>query len=314
MELDKKNKSVLILVGPTASGKTAISLALAKELDGEIVSADSRQLYKYLTIGTAKPTEEELNSVKHHFIDILTPYQEYNASEFSKQARLVIDDILHRGKTPIVVGGSGLYIQALVDGFFDGPEADSEIRNKLESRLQSEGAEKLLEELRVVDPISAGKMLPSTWKRIIRALEVYYVTGVPISTLQEKNIGANFSSCFAGLHWERQLLYDRINLRVDKMIVAGLLDEIKMLKTLGYTISMNALNSVGYKESFEYLEGKITFERMRELIKQNSRRYAKRQLTWFRADDRIRWFELTSERDFANVTGDIKRYFKQTTL
>ena len=308
------NRNVLILVGPTASGKTAVSLSLAKELDGEIVSADSRQLYKYLTIGTAKPTIEELSSVKHFFIDILTPDQDYNASEFSKQARVVIDDILDRGKTPIVVGGSGLYIQALVDGFFDGPAADGDVREKLEERLKTGGAEKLLEELRAVDPVSASKMLPSNWKRIIRALEVLQLTGVPISSLQQTNIPAEFTPCLVGLQWVRKTLYDRINLRVEKMLDAGLLDEVKSLEKLGYAKGLNALQTVGYREAFEFLEGKITFERMKELIKQNSRRYAKRQLTWFRADERIRWFDVASENDFSGVTERIKYHFKQMTL
>ncbi|TAK52587.1 MAG: tRNA (adenosine(37)-N6)-dimethylallyltransferase MiaA [Bacteroidetes bacterium] len=305
---------MLVLVGPTASGKTSISLALARELNGEIVSADSRQVYRYMDIGTAKPTYDELESVKHHFINILNPDEDYNAGEYGKQARVVLDGIFDKGKIPIVVGGSGLYIQALTDGFFEGPAGDPELRERLYSRLHQEGAERLLAELNSVDPESASKMLPTNTKRLIRALEVYHITGKPISTLQKENIPPNFQPVFFGLQWERRKLYERIGNRVDLMIKQGLIDEVKKLQEMGYTSQMNSLQTVGYKETLNYLEGKSSIDEMVELIKRNSRRYAKRQLTWFRPDERIFWLSVQGEHSFLGVIKHIKEYFRSISF
>ncbi len=307
--ISHRERKVLVLVGPTASGKTRVSLKLSKKLDGEIVSADSRQVYRFMDIGTAKPSKKELEQVPHHFIDILTPDKKYNASEYSKQARQVIDEIFVRGKVPIVVGGSGLYIKALVDGFFEVDSMNEEIRNYLNERLLNEGAEILLEELRKVDPVAAASMVPGNKKRIVRALEVYQTTGIPISQLQKKNIPAEFTPCFVGLQWERKQLYERINERVELMFDLGLMDEVKNFQSIGYSQSLNALQTVGYREVFEHLSGKTSYKEMVELIKRNSRRYAKRQLTWFRADERIKWFELHVESEVENISENIISYF-----
>lgn len=265
-----------------------------------------------MDIGTAKPTMEERKQIKHYFVDELTPDKEFNAGEFGKRGREIIDDIFRRKKVPLVVGGSGLYVQSLIDGFFEGPSKDDNIRHQLYERLHQDGAQALLEELRTVDPESAAKMLPTNTRRIIRALEVYKLTGIPISQWQNQKIEINFTPIFVGLEWERKTLYERINLRVERMIEDGLIDEVKKLRALGYSEKLNALQTVGYKEVFDYLDGKISYERMVELIKQNSRRYAKRQLTWFRADKRIKWFKVEKDEDLPGLAGRICDYFSQS--
>jgi len=304
-----RGRTVLVLTGPTASGKTRIALLIARNLDAEIVSADSRQVYKYMDVGTAKPSPEERQLVKHHFVDELNPDQEFNAGEFGKAGRKIIDDILSRHKLPLVVGGSGLYIRSLVDGFFEGPSADKTLRRALYDRLKVEGHQALLSELRKIDPVSASQMLPANTRRIVRALEVHQLTGTPISELQRCPVKINLVPCFAGLLWDRKLLYERINKRVDNMIEHGLVEEAKRLQSRGYSRTLNAFQTVGYKEAFDYVAGYITCERMVDLIKQNSRRFAKRQLTWFRRDNRIRWFGVADEDDFPKVASSISDYF-----
>jgi tRNA dimethylallyltransferase len=306
----KNNNNVLFIVGPTASGKSQAGFEVAKKTNGEIISADSRQNYKYMDIGTAKPSKEELTEVRHHFIDELLPDQNYNAGEYGIKARERIENLLHKGENPIVVGGSGLYIQALVDGFFDGPSADNKIRTNLEKRMEIEGAGALLEELSKIDPKAAAKMLPTNTRRIIRALEVYQITGSMISDLQKENLEPRFKPIMVGISWERGVLYNRINNRVDWMLESGLLEEVKQLLEKGYTSNLNALQTVGYQEAFKYFDGKLTYDEMVGLIKQNSRRYAKRQLTWFRRDERIKWFEAHNEDDLFTISRNIINYFQ----
>ena len=308
-QVSDPSRRLLVLVGPTASGKTPISLLIASRLNVEIISADSRQVYKYLDIGTAKPSPDDRKRVPHHFIDVVLPDKDFNAGEFGKQGREVIEEIFRRKKTPLVVGGSGLYVQALIDGFFEGPSADQSVRKLLYERLKNEGAESLLSELNIVDPPAASKMLPSNVRRIIRALEVYQLTGTPISKLQQERISFHFTPCVVGLLWDRNILYERIDTRTEWMLQQGLIEEVKRLQESGYSPKLNALQTVGYKEVFDYLHGNINYERMVELIKQNSRRYAKRQLTWFRRDRRIRWFEVHSEHEFPSVAEHIVKHF-----
>ena len=306
-----KKPKVLVIVGPTCSGKTALSLILAPHLSAEIISADSRQIFKFMDIGTAKPSPEELQRVPHHFVDILTPDQDFSAGEFGRQGRETIDNILKRSKTPIVVGGAGLYIRSLVDGLFDGPHADPELRKHMEEQIESEGTAPLLEELRSVDPAAAVRMLPSHTHRIIRALEVYYATGKPISELHAKKSESAFEPQFMGLHWERPKLYQNINERVERMMGQGFLEEVRSILQRGYAPGLNALQTVGYKEAIEHLEGKITLSRMVELMKQNSRRFAKRQMTWFRADKRIRWLEVGDVSELEALAGTILVEFRR---
>ncbi len=306
---------VLVLAGPTASGKTPLSILLAQHLGGEIISADSRQMYRLMDIGTAKPTPEERGTVPHYFIDDRLPDEECNAAQFGSAARARIADILARGKTPVVVGGSGLYLRALLDGLFDGPPAIDELRKALWSRMEEVGPDALLAELREVDPAAAARMLPSNTKRIVRALEVYHHTGVPLSKLQSRPTAApEFRPVCVGIAWDRPALYDRINRRVDRMLDDGLIDEVQDLVREGYSRTLNALQSVGYREVFDFLDGATTYVRMAELIKQNSRRYAKRQLTWFRHDPRITWFTVQDDAEFPELAARIARYFRSGRL
>jgi len=284
---------VIVIVGPTCSGKTALAIELASKLKTGIISADSRQVYKYLNIGTAKPTETQLKNVKHHLIDYLNPDEKFNASKFSVEATKVISQLQMEGKIPIVVGGSGLYIKALVDGIIDEVEVDEDYRNELYELRKKHGNEFLYSELKKVDLEGANKMLPQNWKRIIRALEVFHLTGKTIGyfhSTQKKRENYHFKQY--GLQWERSKLYKNIDDRVDNMKANGLVDEVKSILAMGYDKKINALNTVGYKEIISYLENEISLDKAVELIKRNTRHFAKRQLTWFKKDQRIKWFNI----------------------
>jgi tRNA dimethylallyltransferase len=283
-------RKVIVIVGPTCSGKTKVGISLAQKLQTEIISADSRQIYKTLTRGTAKPTTDELQLVKHHFIDFLQPDEVYNVSRFETDSLKVIDKLITQNKIPIVVGGSGLYIKALTEGIFNSVDADDEFREELNEKREKFGNEYLYEELRKVDPQSASGMLPQNWKRVMRALEVYHLTGEPIWKFQKNyEREKDYEFIQFGLNWEREKLYGNIESRVDRMIADGLVDEVKNILSLGYSKVLNSLNTVGYKEIISYLENEITLERAIELIKRNTRRYAKRQMTWFRITKEINW-------------------------
>ena len=306
MELSSPLPTILVIVGPTASGKTRLALEIARHTSAGIISADSRQVYQLLTIGTAKPSPDELKKVKHYFVDEILPDQHFSAGEFGIDGRKIIDEIVKQKKLPIVVGGTGLYVRSLVDGLFTGPGRKEDVREELEARLESEGANALLEELRRVDPEAAARMLPSNQRRVIRALEVYYATGKPISQHHDEHEHKKFfNPVFVGLQWERKKLYDRINFRVDRMLAAGFLDEVKRLLSLGYDDRYNSLQTVGYKEAFAFLRKEINYERMVELMKQNTRRFAKRQLTWFRRDARVRWFDVGEESEILRIAEQV---------
>ena len=305
------NPLLLALVGPTASGKTALSILLAEKLRGEIISADSRQIYRYLDIGTAKPSSAELKRINHHFVNILNPDQYYNAGEYGTQARAKIEELLKKNKQPIFVGGSGLYIRAAIDGFFDGPGKNSDVRKQLETEAREFGSEKLFERLKTIDPVSAAKMDATKVRRVIRALEVYYTTGKPISDLHSvQEIKIPFKTIQFGFDWERKVLYQRIERRVDEMIKNGLVEEVRGLFEKGYSRSANALNTVGYKEAFDFIDGKITRDEMIRLIKQNTRHFVKRQLTWFRADKRIRWIPVNIETNWDAIAEYMQKEFQ----
>jgi tRNA dimethylallyltransferase len=304
---------VLAIVGPTASGKTTLSILLAERLGGEIVSADSRQIYRYLDIGTAKPTPEELKRVAHHFINIFDPDRYYNAGDYGQQARANIQELLNQNKQPILVGGSGLYVRAVIDGIFEGPGKNSEIREQLETEAHTLGPEILFERLKKADPASAARMDATKMRRVIRALEVYYATGKPISDLHSnQEIKTPFEAVQFGLEWDRKTLYYRIERRTDEMIENGLIEEVRDLLEKGYSRGANALNTVGYKEAIDFIDGKITKDEMIRLIKQNTRHYAKRQLTWFRADKRIRWIPVNNGTDWNMIAGVIQKEFRSS--
>ncbi len=283
-------------------------MALAELMNSEIISADSRQVYKYLDIGTAKPEKKYLEKFKHHFIDELDPDQDFNASKFSADAQKIIDKLFYEKKIPIVVGGSGLYVKGLIDGIAESANTNPEIRMQLLDLRKKYGNEHLYNELRKVDEISADKMFPQNWKRVIRALEVYKLTGKPIwQHHAEKGRQSNFKFIQIGLRWDRDLLYKNIEKRVDEMFETGLIDEVKNILNLGYPKTLNALNTVGYKEIIEYLDNRISLDRAIELIKRNTRRYAKRQITWFNSDKRIEWFDINNEVELKDLAEKIAK-------
>ncbi|MCY3679814.1 MAG: tRNA (adenosine(37)-N6)-dimethylallyltransferase MiaA [Gemmatimonadetes bacterium] len=283
---------ILVIAGPTASGKTTVGIELAQRIDGEIISADARQIYRFMDIGTAKPTTEERAAARHHLIDFVNPDEDYSAGQFAEDASAVIGDILRRGKVPIVVGGAGLYIRALFDGFSPVPKIPIEIR----TRLKEEGRAclpALYKRLCEADPEWAAKIHPTDTQRILRGLEVYEASGKPLS--EHQKVPPTPPICHAasyfGLYWEREVLYDRINARACLMFQNGLIEEAASLRDRGYTPDLNALNAFGYREIFQYLNGETTLDRALADLQQGTRRYAKRQMTFFRKDERIQWMD-----------------------
>ena len=295
----KLRKKIPVLVGPTASGKTALSIALAERLPGEIISADSRQVYKYLDIGTDKPSVKIRRTIPHHFIDYKKPDEYFSAGEFGREARSKIKELLERDKWPLVVGGSGLYLRALTDGLFGPRITDPEIKQALRERVDKEGLDTLYQYLRKVDPYTADRLHSNDAQRIIRALEVYEISAIPLSQHHaEQQLTQDYLWHFIGLRWPRKKLYERIEQRIDVMFQRGLVDEVSNLYKQGYTPRLNSLRSVGYKELFAHLEGACDLDEAIAEIKKNSRNYAKRQITWFGRDERIQWFDITESTDF----------------
>ena len=295
---------MIVIVGPTASGKTALSVALAKALDGEIISADSMQIYRGMDIGTAKVTVDEMEGVPHHMVDVAEPQESYSAARFVSEADPILQDILARGKTAIVVGGTGLWMDSLVAGRNFAPYPETGKRQALEREADEQGMEFMLEWLRSVDPDSAARLHLADKKRIIRALEVYEETGKTITehNLATQQVPDKYSPLWIGLNYEnRQDLYDRIDLRVDLMLQQGLLAEIENLLARGVPRDATALQAIGYKEFFLVLEDTGSLEAAVEKCKQESRRYAKRQLTWFRKNEKIHWILRGKDTPFSEI-------------
>lgn len=286
--------TIIAIVGPTASGKTAVSLALAKALKAEIISFDSLQVYKYLNIGTAKPTRTERRKVKHHLLDLCPPDQEFNAGTFATLARQKIEELNHRHKNIVLVGGTGLYLKVLTDGLCPAPPADHQLRQKFARLAHRYGNSYLYRRLRKVDPSAAQKIHPHNLPRIIRALEVYTLTGTPLSRLQAETPKASFKVSSIGLLWNRETLYERINQRVEEMFAGGLVKEGKSIIRRGYKPALKPLQSLGYRQVFQYLAGEINLEQAIELTKRDTRHYAKRQLSWFRKIAGIHWFKIST--------------------
>ena len=283
---------LIVVAGPTASGKTSLAIDIAKELDVEIVCADSMQIYKYMDIDTAKATKEEQAQCPHHLMDIVEPDCEFSVADYTELAHKTISDIVSRGKTPIMCGGTGLYIDSVVnDVDFGEFENDYTLRRELEELAKKEGSQRLIDMLSEFDPLSAKKLHPNNLKRIIRAIEFYKVSGIPISEHQHmtKLKESRYNAVEFIIDRERYELYDRINRRVDIMMNEGLTDEVKMLMGRGYSPELNSMQGIGYKELIAYFDGKATLDEAVDAIKQNSRRYAKRQLTWFRRNENIHW-------------------------
>ena len=288
---------VIVIGGPTASGKTALSIELAKKINGEIISADSMQVYREMNIGTAKVTKEEADGIKHYLIDIVNPNERYTVSDFKKDSERAIEEILKKGKTPIVVGGTGLYIDSLIYGIeYQDMEFDIEYRNMLMDQAETEeGLKSLYEQATKIDPEAMEKITPNDKKRIVRVLEIYKATGKN-KTEQEKISrinGVKYDYKVFIVNMDREKLYNRINLRVDLMIENGLIEEVESIYKK-YNEFPTAMQGLGYKEVVEYLEGQITKEEMIEKIKKESRHYAKRQLTWFRKDDSFIWLDSSN--------------------
>ncbi len=291
--MNQKNK-LIILTGPTAVGKTALSISLAKKIGGEIISADSMQVYKYLDIGSAKIKEAEMEGVPHHLIDTLLPDEEFNVFCFQQMAKEAAEGIYGRGHIPIVVGGTGFYIQALLyDIDFSAEEDNSEIRAVLEKAAAEHGTGYLYERLKEVDAASAAAIHPNNHKRILRALEFYQLNGFPISQHNEKERQKEsaYRSCYFVLNDDRERLYQRINERVDAMMADGLLEEVTRLREMGCKRDMLSMQGLGYRELLSYLDGESTLEEAVLQIKQNTRHFAKRQLTWFRREKNVVWID-----------------------
>lgn len=290
-----KSKPILTIAGPTAVGKTELSIPVAEALDAEIISADSRQVYRELTIGTAKPSEDVQARVPHHFIGERTLDEPFSAGTYAEEANDRIRSILARNRRPLVVGGATLYLHALQYGLADIPDVDDSVRDRLEQRLEKEGSEALFEELKEVDPEQAANADPTKTQRVIRALEVYHGTGKPLTYYHENQPEPPFSYRTIVLNRDREQLYDRINRRVDKMLDEGLLDEVEdVMEIEGVRLDEPPLSTIGYREPIQYLRGEIPYEEMVRLVKRNTRRYAKRQLTWFRRYDEYEWMDATT--------------------
>lgn len=301
---------LIVVIGPTAVGKTKISVEIAKKLDSEIISADSMQIYRYMDIGTAKVAESETLGVKHHMIDIVNPDESFSVSEFQKEAFEIIDKLHNENKVPVIAGGSGLYINSIIyDLDFSQTQASDKIRGYYYSLYKEKGSAELLKLLKKVDPISAEKIHEHNIKRIIRALEVFDITGKPYSELNTNFRKENnkYDFIIIGLTMERESLYKRINLRVDEMINEGLLEEVSSLLKKGYTENLVSMQGIGYKEIISYLKDDITRDEAIRILKRDTRRFAKRQFTWFSKDDRIKWFDVEKD-NYEQIINNVYNY------
>lgn len=291
MESETIRPRVIVICGPTALGKTSAAIELAGIFDGEIVGADSMQIYRHMDIGTAKPTEQEQAQVKHHMIDIIDPDERFDAKQYAAMAREAVETLCHRGKTPFVVGGTGFYIKALLNGLFETEAREENIRNDLKKEAEIHGTAFLYDRLCRQDPEASKKIHPNDAYRVIRALEVLAMTGKAMSGLHKAH-GFNdhpFIVLKIGLHIPREILYDRINNRVDVMIDHGLLDEVKGLLAMGCSPDSKSMQSIGYRHMVDFIQGDCSWEETVRTLKRDTRRYAKRQMTWFRADPEIIW-------------------------
>ncbi|MBP8637583.1 MAG: tRNA (adenosine(37)-N6)-dimethylallyltransferase MiaA [Dictyoglomi bacterium] len=300
---------IIVIGGPTASGKTQLAIDWALKLDGEIVSCDSRQIYKFMDIGTAKPTLEERSLIPHHLVDLIYPDETMTAGEFQKLAREIIKDIHSRGKVPFLVGGTGLYIRSVIRDIVFPPKVNEYYRKFIKDRINREGLGSVYNELCKIDPVAAGKISPNDEIRITRALEVYYATGTPIS-FYRKGIDVDYPEyevIYLVLNPPRGILYRRIEERVDKMIQLGLVEETRHLLDMGYSPELSSLQTLGYREIIKYLKGMYDLESAVEEIKKETRRYAKRQSTWFRNEIRVR---LITYEEAEDVFREISRYRK----
>lgn len=294
---------IIAVAGPTASGKTALSIAIANEFGGEIVSCDSMQIYKGMDIGTAKPDDEEKQGIVHHMIDIAEPFLNYNVVNYKKDAEDAIDDILKRGALPVIAGGTGLYMDSLLNNVkFSEEKETKEERKRLTLLAEEKGKEYMHALLTEIDAEAAEKIHPNNVRRVIRALEIYYTTGKTKTSANEESIQPpKYDSLIIGLEWNREELNDRINRRVDIMVEKGLIEEVETLKKNGVPKDSTAMQAIGYKEIYEYLDNEISLEEAIEKIKHESRKYAKRQMTWLRRNKNINWILLQNDYNFNKI-------------
>lgn len=301
---------VIVVVGPTSVGKTSMGIQLAKHYNGEVISGDSMQVYKGMDIGTAKADSKEMDGVIHHLIDIIDPNDNYSVQSFQSYVRNCIDDMFQRGVTPIIVGGTGLYIKAaLYDYTFDGDGSNHLHMKEKYSHLDNES---LFEYLKTIDPVSASDLHCNNRQRVLRAIEIFETTGITKSqTIEKQNHICMYDTCFIGLTLDRAILYDRINSRVDKMMDMGLLEEVKLLIDSGLTIDHQSMKAIGYKEWFNYFNNQATLQEVVGSIQQNSRKFAKRQYTWFKNQMDIEWFDVNLEC-FDETVNKVKLYIDRS--
>lgn len=307
------SNKIIVIVGPTAVGKTYVSIELAKKLGTEIISADSMQIYKGMDVGTAKIKTEEMQGIKHHMIDMINPDDNYSVSDFKTEAEKNIDDMLSRGKTPVIVGGSGLYVNSLIyDLDFSNAKSNEKLRDYYTYYHQEHGEDALYEKLKKIDPESADKIHKNNVKRVIRALEVYDLTGKKFSETNTdiRKKSSKYDFILIGLSMDRKILYERINQRVDKMIEDGLVEEVKSLLEKGFEKNLISMQAIGYKEIIEFLEGNITFEEAVNILKQNTRHFAKRQFTWFLKDENVKWFNIEDVNKIDTSLEQIYEYLR----
>jgi tRNA dimethylallyltransferase len=308
--LEQKQK-LIVLIGPTAVGKTKLSIELAKKFNGEIISGDSMQIYKGMDIGTAKITRDEMEGIPHHLIDIKDPDESFSTAEFQELVREKINEISTRGKMPMIVGGTGLYIQSVIfDYHFTDAPSDPDFRRMLEEEAEAKGQEFLHGKLKEADTESASRIHPNNVRRVIRALEIIHCTGKTAGELQEnQSPELLYDTALIGLTMDREMLYNRINYRVDLMMDQGLLDEVKYFYDKGLR-NCQSIQAIGYKELYDYFDGKVPLEQAIESLKQNSRRYAKRQLTWFRNKMNVEWFDMSESKDAEKKFAEISNFIE----
>ena len=306
--------NIICIAGPTASGKTALAVELAKELNGEVVSCDSMQVYRRMDIGTAKPTAEEMQGIPHHMIDVAEPDEDFSVSRYCAQAAPIVDDIVARGKTAVIAGGTGLYMDSLIQGNDFAPFPATGVREQLEAEAEARGIQVLFDRLAAVDPEAAGRLHLSDRKRIIRALEVYLETGQTITEHNRKTrlIPPRYSPLWLGLDFENRAdLYGRIDRRVGLMLEAGLIEEIQALLRSGVPEKCTAMQAIGYKEFVAALKGECTIGEAADQVRQASRRYAKRQLTWFRRNQKIHWLIRREGRSGGEILAAARRFLQE---
>lgn len=300
---------IITICGPTGIGKTGFAITLARKLNGEIIGADSMQIYKYMDIGTAKPDAKERQLAVHHLVDFLDPRDNFDAKKYTALADQAITDIAKRGKVPVIAGGTGLYIRALIHGLFRGAPACPETLNKLNKALEEKGGAALHEQLSQCDPKAAEKIHPNDGFRIVRALEVFLTAGIPISQCRQTHDfkSDRYQSLTFGLHMDRTLLYDRINQRVDIMMAQGLLAEVKELVSQGYSLELKSMQSIGYRHMGMYIKGDVSLEEAVRLLKRDTRRYAKRQFTWFNKEKNLIWIDTKDVEKAIETAQDFLR-------